>query len=82
LNENNSVISEAPTVCLDASTGVKNIHENTNLTVEDILDGVHSSSFEDSSVQFPPVDPSHEVETNDLSVRKMDATGIFICFAK
>jgi len=68
LNDNNCVLSEAAAVCLDASTGAKSIDENTNLTMEDILDVVHSSCFEDSSVQFPPVDPLHEVETNDLGL--------------
>jgi hypothetical protein len=82
LDDKNCVLSEAATVCLDASTGAKNIFKNTNLTVEDMLDAVHSSSCEDSSVQFPPIDPLREVETNDLAVHKMAATGKFICFAK
>ena len=82
LDDKDCVLSEAATVCLDLSTGAKNIDEDTNLTVEDILDAVHSSSCEDSSVQFPPIDPLGEVETNDLAVHKMAATGKFICFAK
>ena len=82
LDDNNFVLSEAATVCLDGSTGVKNIDENTNLTVVDNLDTVHSSNFEDSSVQFLPIDPLREVETNDLAVHNMAATSKFICFVK
>lgn len=82
LDDNNCVLSEDATVCLNASTGAKNIDEDTNLTVEEILDAVHSSSFENSSVQFLSIDPLREVETNDLAVHKMAATGKFICFAK
>jgi len=81
-SNNNCVLSEAATVCLDASTGAKNTDENTNFTAVDILDAFYLSSFEDSSVQFPPIDPLRKVETSDLALHKMVATGRFICFAK
>jgi len=70
-------------MCLDASTGEKITDENSNATVEDILDKVHSSSFEDSNgtpVQVLPTDPSNEVETSELDVHEMVVTGILICF--
>jgi hypothetical protein len=81
LDDNNCVMDESAAICLDASTGV----ENTDVAVQDTLDEVHSSSFEDSDgtpVQVLPTDPSNEVETSDLDVHELVTTGIFICFAK
>jgi len=79
LEDNTCVMDESATMCLDASTGVENTDENTDVAV---IVAVHSSNFVDSSVQFPPIDQFREVETNDLVLHKMVAIGKFICFAK
>ncbi|XP_050912693.1 uncharacterized protein LOC127127511 isoform X5 [Lathyrus oleraceus] len=54
---------------------------NTYVTGGDILDEVHSSSFEDSDatpVQFPKTDPLRDAETSDLNLHKMFKTATAI----
>lgn len=73
-NDRNTYVSEAASMCLDASIGAKG---KTNITVED------SSSFEDSDetpVQFLPTYPLTEVKTSDLDVHKMVVPGKLIDF--
>ncbi|CAK8532809.1 unnamed protein product [Lathyrus sativus] len=72
------VISQAAKTCHDASPGVKNTEDNTNVSVENILDEVHLSSLENSNgtpAQFLKTNPLSEVETSDLDADKMVARG-------
>lgn len=81
LDYNNCVQVETAAMCFDASTCAKNTDENTDVPVEDNLDEVCSSSFEDSDgtlLQVLPTDPTNEVETSDLGHHKMVVTGILI----
>jgi len=84
LDDNNGAMDKPAAMCLDASTCVENTDENADVAVQDTLDEVHSSSFENSDgtpVQVLPTDPI-EVETSDLDVHELVFTGILICFPK
>ncbi|TKY46040.1 hypothetical protein E2542_SST28073 [Spatholobus suberectus] len=65
--------TEVNTRCLDNSIGAINNDGKTNVTVEQFIDEVHSSTFEDSDgtpVQFLPNDALSEVK-NDINIHEM-----------